>query len=243
MSHTVVSLQDVGLSYSVRTGLFKRFKFNALDNVSFTISKGEIFGVLGNNGSGKSTLLKVLAGVLIPDSGSIEWLGDVTRSLLALGLGFNNQLTGRDNALISCMLNGYSKADATEKLEEIKAFSELGDFFEQPVKTYSSGMRAKLGFTTGLVLDVDILLIDEVLSVGDRTFKEKAERALLNKMKGDQTVIFVSHSAKQIARLCDRCLWLNNGKIMALGRTENVMSEYHQYTTKTLKEKDKANVA
>jgi len=227
MNESIISLNSISLSYRARIGLFKSFEFKALNNVSFDVKYGEIFGVLGNNGSGKSTLLKVLSGVLAADSGSIDLKYGVTRSLLALGLGFNNQLSGRDNALISCMLNGLNKQQAKEKLEEIKTFSELGDFFEQPVKTYSSGMRSKLGFTTGIVLDVDILLIDEVLSVGDQTFKQKAEQALLDKMKGHQTVIFVSHSAQQIKKLCDRCIWLEKGTVQALGKTEQVMQQYY----------------
>ncbi|MEO2267263.1 ABC transporter ATP-binding protein [Pseudoalteromonas sp. YIC-656] len=223
---SIIELKNVTVEYSARAGLIKRFKHQALKGVSFSIERGEVFGVLGRNGSGKSTLLQVLAGILRPNEGDVVLGGEVSRSLLTLGLGFNNHLSGRDNALISCMLDGHSKRDAHSLLNEIKEFSELGHFFEQPVKTYSAGMRSRLGFATGLMLKVDLLLIDEVLSVGDAEFKAKAEKALLEKMKGEQTVIFVSHSAGQIQKLCTRCIWLDKGKVKALGDTKNVMKEY-----------------
>lgn len=227
-SQPIIELKNVTLEYNTRVGLFKRFKHKALNNVSFTVNRGEVFGVLGGNGSGKSTLLQVLAGIFKPDVGLVEIDKLTTRSLLSLGLGFNNQLSGRDNALISCMLEGYNKAQAKELLEEIKVFSELGEFFEQPVKSYSSGMRARLGFATGLKIKVDLLLIDEVLSVGDANFKNKAEAALLEKMKGEQTVVFVSHSAAQVKKLCERCIWLDKGKVQAVGLTESVMNKYQK---------------
>ena len=223
---SIITLNDVTVEYSARVGLIKRFKHQALKNVSFAVAKGEVFGVLGRNGSGKSTLLQVLAGILKPDSGSISIEQETTRSLLTLGLGFNAQLSGRDNALISCMLDGYTKSEAQSLIEDIKSFSELDEFFERPVKTYSAGMRSRLGFATGLMLKVDLLLIDEVLSVGDQDFRAKAEKALLEKMKGEQTVIFVSHSAGQIQKLCSRCVWLDKGEVKAFGDTKSVMSEY-----------------
>jgi lipopolysaccharide transport system ATP-binding protein len=227
-SQPIIELKNVTLEYNTRAGLFKRFKHKALKNVSFAVNQGEVFGVLGSNGSGKSTLLQVLAGIFKPDIGHVEIHKKTTRSLLSLGLGFNNQLSGRDNALISCMLEGYNKAEASELLEEIKVFSELGEFFEQPVKSYSSGMRARLGFATGLKIKVDLLLIDEVLSVGDANFKNKAEAALLEKMKGEQTVVFVSHSAAQVKKLCERCIWLDKGEVRAVGLTESVMNKYQK---------------
>jgi len=226
VSQVILELKNVSIEYSSRVGLFKRFKHKALNNVSLKLEKGEVLGVLGGNGSGKSTLLQLLSGVLMPDEGEVFVEEQVTRSLLTLGLGFNVQLSGRDNALISCMLNGLTKKESQEKLDEIKAFSELGDFFEQPVKTYSSGMRARLGFSAGLLLKVDILLIDEVLSVGDQSFKFKAEAALLDKMKGDQTVVFVSHSAGQVEKLCERCIWLSKGNVEAVGPAKDVIKEY-----------------
>lgn len=226
MNEELMRLDEVSLTYKTNNGLFSNFRHQALSGVSFSVFKGEILGILGLNGSGKSSLLKVMSGILHPDSGEVVLGEGVTRSLLSLGLGFKGTLSGRDNTLLSCMLNGLTRQDALAKIEEIKAFSELGDFFEQPVKTYSSGMRSKLGFTTGLILDVDILLIDEVLSVGDHTFKKKAESTLLEKMKGHQTVIFVSHNAGQINRLCNRCVWLENGKVKMKGDTAEIMKIY-----------------
>jgi lipopolysaccharide transport system ATP-binding protein len=153
---------------------------------------------------------------------------NISRSLLSLGLGFNPQLTGRDNAILSCMLSGYAKHEIKKKLEHIKEYSTLGNFFEQPVKTYSAGMRARLGFSTGVLTNVDILLIDETLSVGDQDFRKKAEKTLLDKMAGDLTVIFVSHSEVQMKNLCTRCIWLEKGAIMASGNTKDVALEYAQ---------------
>ncbi|MGB1197727.1 MAG: ABC transporter ATP-binding protein [Thalassotalea sp.] len=199
--------------------------------MSFSIKKGEIFGVLGGNGSGKSTLLQLLAGILQPDSGKVIIDKSISRSLLSLGLGFNPQLTGEDNALISCMLNGYSKNEAKTVLTQIGEFSELGAFYYQPVKTYSAGMKARLGFSTAVIAHVDVLLIDEVLSVGDSAFKAKAEQVLVEKMKGEQTVIFVSHSEQQIKKICDNCIWLHQGSILAQGDTEQVITKYEKQLT------------
>jgi lipopolysaccharide transport system ATP-binding protein len=226
MNDNIISVENVSLEYKSRAGFFKSFSHKALNNVTFDIKKGEVFGVLGGNGSGKSTLLQVLGGILQPDNGKVVVDKNITRSLLSLGLGFNPQLTGEDNALISCMLNGYTKKDAKILLKQIGEFSELGVFFYQPVKTYSAGMKARLGFSTAVLAHVDVLLIDEVLSVGDNAFKAKAQKTLLDKIKGDQTVIFVSHSDQQIEKICDRCIWLNQGVIVAQGETEQVMAQY-----------------
>ncbi len=208
MSEIILEARNLSLEYRSKSGFLKTFTHKALDNVSFQLKKGEVLGLTGRNGAGKSTLLKVLVGVLEPDSGEVIIAPNVSYSLLSLGLGFNPDLSGRDNAYLSCMLNGLSKADAKQLLGEIKDFSELGQFFEQPIRTYSSGMRSRLGFACGVLTEVDILMIDEVLSVGDKKFKEKAESVMLNKLKNNKSVIFVSHNAQQIKRLCDRTLEL-----------------------------------
>jgi len=226
MTSDIIRIENITLEYNSRAGLFKKFTHKALKDVSFSVKKGEILGILGKNGCGKSSLLQILAGILQPDSGKIILNKATTRSLLTLGLGFNPQLSGRDNALISCMLNGFSKKHTISKLEDIKEFSELGKFFEQPVKTYSAGMRARLGFATGILTDVDVLLIDETLSVGDQEFKLKAQQTLQEKINGDQTVIFVSHSIHQIKSICDRCIWLEDGVIKLMGTTDEILPKY-----------------
>ena len=208
MSEIILEAKDLCLEYKTRVNLFKTFKHKALDRVNLKVFKGEVLGISGKNGAGKSTLLKVLAGVLIPDSGEVVVDNSLTRSLLTLGLGFNPNLSGRDNAILSCMLNGLSKKKSLEMVEEVKAYSELNDFFEQPVRTYSTGMKSRLGFATGVLTEVDILMVDEVLSVGDKNFKQKAESIMLDKLKGKVTVLFVSHSAEQMNRICDRVIEL-----------------------------------
>ncbi|ABV37618.1 ABC transporter related [Shewanella sediminis HAW-EB3] len=232
----ILSVRNLTLEYQTRSGFLKLFTHKAIDNVSFEVQKGEVFGVLGRNGSGKSSLLKVLAGTIQPDSGEVICPPNTTRSLLALGLGFNNNLSGRDNALISCLLNGYSKQESQPIIEQVKAFAELGKFFEQPVKTYSAGMRSRLGFATAIFTQVDIMLIDETLSVGDSAFKLKAETALKEKItNNEQTIIFVSHSIQQIKKLCQRCLWLEKGVAKQLGTTDSVMENYLADKQETVK--------
>lgn len=225
-SQKILEARDITLEYKSRVGLFRSFRHKALDKISFSVNRGDIFGVLGKNGSGKSSLLRILAGVLAPDSGELIVEKAVSRSLLSLGLGFNHNLSGKDNAILSCMLNGNSKKQVKSMLQQIKEYSELGKFFERPVKTYSSGMKARLGFSTGVLTNVDILLIDETLSVGDNDFKIKAQKTLLEKMNGSQTVIFVSHSETQIKKLCKNCIWLDNGVIKYSGSTDYVMEHY-----------------
>jgi len=222
----VLEAKNVSLEYKTRTGFLKKFIHKAVDDVSFTVNKGEIFGVLGRNGSGKSSLLTLLAGVVEPDQGQIVTPENTSISLLTLGLGFNPMLSGRDNTLISCMLNGYSKQESLNYIEAVKEFSELEHFFEQPVKTYSAGMRSRLGFSTALLTNVDVLLVDETLSVGDKNFKHKAEAALLEKLNSNQTVIFVSHNEAQVQKLCDRALWLDGGKVIVQGRIDGVIEAY-----------------
>ncbi|MCK8078689.1 ABC transporter ATP-binding protein [Vibrio sp. 1CM2L] len=206
----VLNAQNICLSYTTRTKLFKTFTHKALDNISLSLHEGEVLGISGRNGAGKSTLLKVLAGVLIPNSGQVIIKDDYTCSLLSLGLGFNGFLSGRDNAILSSMLNGYTKKQAIGMIEDIKEFSELGKFFDQPVRTYSNGMKSRLGFATGVLSQVDILMIDEILSVGDKRFKEKAQSVMLENLKGDKSVLFVSHNEGQMKSLCSRIIRLGN---------------------------------
>lgn len=219
-------VQDLSYSYVSRKGLGKGGRYEAFNNITFTLSKGERLGVIGKNGCGKSSLLKVLAGIVNPSSGSISCAPGMSRSLLSLGLGFDGRLSGRDNVLLSAMLQGVDKSRALSFLNEVQDFSELGAFFDKPVHMYSSGMRARLGFSASLIKDVDILLIDEVLSVGDEGFKKKAQSALLDKMKADMVVVFVSHAMHQVEKICDTVLWLEGGKVKQYGEAKGIIDAY-----------------
>ncbi|MEP1472116.1 MAG: ABC transporter ATP-binding protein [Halieaceae bacterium] len=224
----MLQLDEVYLSYHSSKATFDHGVHRVLDGVSLQLFEGETLGIIGRNGVGKTTMLRVMAGILAPNSGKVSQYPGKTSSLLTIGLGFKPDLSGRDNALLSAMLQGASKRQAKGYLEEIKAFSELGDSFEEPVKTYSSGMRSRLGFTTALISHVDILLIDEALSAGDAQFRGKAEAAMKERISGDQTVVFVSHMEGQVQKLCDRAIWLENGKVAAEGDTAEVLAGYQQ---------------
>lgn len=200
----IISLRDVGVRYKRRGGLFRKPEyFQALEGLSFDIHRGETLGIVGRNGAGKSTLLKVIAGIIHPDSGEIINHG-VTASLLTLQAGFDAELPGTDNAILSGMLMGYTRQQVEARMGDIAEFSELSDFMYEPVKTYSSGMRARLGFSVAMYMTPDVLLLDEVLSVGDKQFKKKAETEMMKKIHSDQTVLLVSHSESQVNRLAER---------------------------------------
>lgn len=203
--------------------------FKAVKGVSFEVPKGQILGICGKNGSGKSTLLRAISGIFSADHGSIN-LHHNSISLLSIGVGFQKQLTGYENIYLSGMLLGYEKEDIDKKIDEIIEFSELGDFIYRPVRSYSSGMYSKLAFSITAILETDIMLIDEVLSVGDIHFKEKS----YNKMKelisdSNRTVVIVSHSTKTIVELCDKVIWLHDGVIMKEGNPEKIMKEYEDF--------------
>jgi lipopolysaccharide transport system ATP-binding protein len=225
---TCIRLESVGLTFKSRKGFFRYSKHHALKNISFELHKGETLGIIGRNGCGKSTLLKVLSGILKPDEGNITNYVDYV-SLQSLATGFDGQLSGRNNAIISAMLLGHSKEDAKNALQGILEFSELGESFEEPVKTYSSGMRARLGFSVAMLMRADVLLVDETLGVGDKRFREKAEAAILEKINSDQTVVFVSHSGAQVKRLCQRAVWLEQGEVMKVGLAEDLVDEYEKF--------------
>ena len=219
-----------------RVSLKKGFKdkgsgkiFKAVKGVSFEVPKGQILGICGKNGSGKSTLLRAISGIFSPDKGSINLHGN-SISLLSIGVGFQKQLTGLENIYLSGMLLGYSKEEIASKVDEIVDFSELGDFINKPVRSYSSGMYSKLAFSITAVLETDIMLIDEVLSVGDIHNKEKS----YNKMKelisdSNRTVVIVSHSSKTIVDLCDKVIWLHDGLIKDQGDPQTIMDEYEAF--------------
>lgn len=200
-------------------------EFWALKDVSFEVKKGEHLGIVGLNGAGKSTLLKVIAGVLKPTEGSVTTVGKIV-PLLELGAGFDKQYTGAENIYLYGALLGYTKEFIDEKYEEIVEFSELGEFINVPVKNYSSGMRARLGFSIATVVQPEILILDEVLSVGDAQFKKKSEKRIHSMFKGGVTVLFVSHSLEQVKRLCDKAILLEHGTIIAKGDVEDVAAIY-----------------
>lgn len=203
--------------------------FEAVKGISFSVNEGEILGIVGRNGSGKSTLLRTIANIFTPDSGSID-IHNKSISLLSIGVGFNNNLTGRKNIELSALLLGFSQKQVSEKMDEIIEFAELGDFIDKPVRTYSSGMYSKLAFAITACLETDIMLIDEVLSVGDEKFKKKS----YNKMKSlitqnNKTVIIVSHNLQTLKELCNRVLWLDNGIIREIGDTNEVLEHYKEF--------------
>ena len=222
----MLELKHVSLDFRTSKGTFDHGVHHVLNDVSFKLYENETLGIIGRNGVGKTTSLRIMADILAPTRGEVITRKGATASLLTLGLGFRPDLSGRDNAMLSAVLQGASEREAIGFLEEIKDFAELDDSFEEPVKTYSSGMRARLGFTTALMTHVDILLIDEVLSVGDAQFRAKAEQAMKERVCGEQTVVFVSHSESQVKNLCDRVIWLDKGRIAAQGDPETVIAQY-----------------
>lgn len=223
---TMLELMDVSHSYVARRENFDHGVHHVLNRVSLQLFRGETLGIIGRNGAGKTTMLRLMAGIFRPTLGEIRRQPGATCAMLSLGLGFQDALSGRDNALLAAMLQGATRRQAQAWLADIREFSELGQSFEEPVKTYSSGMRARLGFTTALMTHVDILLIDEVLSVGDAAFREKALDAMKQRISGEQTVVFVSHAEGQIKQLCNRALWIEGGEIRAEGAPEGVLREY-----------------
>lgn len=227
MSKVYLSLRDVCVRFKMSRSANKAGYIEPLKGVSLDVRVGETLGILGGNGAGKSTLLKIMSGALRPDSGEVVTEG-ASVALLALQAGFDKNLSGRDNALFGGMLLGYSRREVAQRLDEVKAYSELGDFFDEPVHKYSSGMSARLGFAISTVISPDVLLIDEVLSVGDAHFKKKAERTMIQKIAGGQTVVLVSHSRGQIANLCDRCVILDQGSLIQGESMDETLSIYDQ---------------
>jgi lipopolysaccharide transport system ATP-binding protein len=231
-----LTLKNVGAFYWRRTGYLHKERFWALRDVSFDLHHGESLGVIGRNGAGKSTLLQLLAGILRPDQGTLVNHG-VRATLLSLQIGFVPYLSGRQNAILSGMLLGLSKQEVEAKMADIRAFSELGDFFDQPINAYSSGMKARLGFSVAFQLNPDVLLIDEVLGVGDAEFKAKSSQIMREKIRSDKTIVLVSHSPGTIRQLCDRAVWIDNGATRAEGETAEVLDRYEWF----LKSKGKAD--
>lgn len=203
--------------------MFKQF--TALQDISFSVNKGEVVGLVGLNGSGKSTLLKIIAGVMKPTSGKVSVKGSIA-PLIEVGAGFNPNLSGRENIFLNGYLLGFTKKYINEHLEQIIDFSELGEFIDVPLKNYSSGMKARLGFSIATTVDPQVLIVDEVLAVGDYKFQEKCHQRISELMSGDTTVLFVSHSIEQVKRICTRCIWLEKGHMIMDGPSADVCEKY-----------------
>ena len=235
-----IEVRDLKIQYrclnkvSIRKSLFKLKKsnveiFEAVKGISFDVPRGQILGIVGKNGSGKSTLLRAIAGIFSPDEGTINLFGNSV-SLLSIGVGFQKKLTGRENIYLSGMLLGFDEAFINSKMKEIIEFSELGKFIDKPVKTYSSGMYSKLSFAITAILETDIMLIDEVLSVGDAKFKKKSYKKMKELISNeDRTVIIVSHSSETLKKLCDTILWLHDGEIKMQGSVDEVLPVYDEF--------------
>lgn len=209
----------------------KKEEFYALTDVDFNVKKGEVIGLIGSNGAGKSTLLKVVAGVMKPTKGRVTVNGNVC-PMIELGAGFDFDLTARENIFLNGAILGYSKSFIESKFDEIVSFSELEDFLEVPVKNFSSGMVARLAFSIATIVDPEVLIVDEILSVGDLAFQQKSEEKMRSMIGGGTTVLYVSHSVDSIKSLCDRVVWLEHGKIIKIGNTKEICDEYYKKQTK-----------
>lgn len=224
MSVLAIELDGIGLAFPLQRKLMGRRHW-ALEHVSLRLAHGDKLGVIGRNGAGKSTLLRVLAGALVPDRGRVvRHHGSV--QLLAINLGFVQHLSGRENAILGGLLQGLTKQQIARKLPAIADFADIGEFFDQPISTYSSGMVSRLGFSVAMQLEPDILLIDETLSVGDDDFRKKSSAALRERFSGEHTVVLVSHSEAMISQLCNKVLWVEHGRSIMTGPTCEVLAAY-----------------
>lgn len=219
----VKSLKEFFIAASTHKLTYETFR--ALDNISLSIPKGQVCGIIGKNGAGKSTLLKVIAGVLAPTLGSVNVVGNIA-PMLELGAGFDMDLTARENIYLNGAILGYSKKFLDEKYQEIADFSELGEFISQPVRTFSSGMMMRLAFSVATLIEPEILIVDEILSVGDAYFQKKSEERMKQMMSEGTTVLIVSHSTGKIRDLCSRAIWLEKGKIKMDGSAAEVCNLY-----------------
>lgn len=240
MSKTMIDVSDVSMRFRMNNdrimslkefvttalrGKLEYQEFTALDHVSFSVERGETLGLIGLNGAGKSTMLKVISGILKPTEGSVVCRGNVV-PMLELGSGFDFELTGRENIFLNGAILGYSEMFLKEKYSEIVEFSELGTFIEVPIRNYSSGMLARLAFSIATVVQPEILIVDEVLAVGDAQFQEKSKKRMMELMGGGTTVLFVSHSIEQIEEMCARVIWLEQGRVKMLGKSCDVCAAY-----------------
>ncbi len=225
MSDALITLENVGVAFNAQLRVGSP-RFWALEDVSFELKRGQRLGIVGRNGAGKSTLLRTLAGIIEPDRGRIV-RARVSCQLLSLSVGFMQHLSGRDNAILSGLMLGLRRREIMQRLPKIREFSELGAFFEQPISSYSTGMLMRLGFSVAMQVEPDILLIDEVLAVGDSDFQEKSGAALRERIHGGTTVVFVSHGDEQVRQVCDRVVWIEHGRSVIEGDVDDVLKAYH----------------
>lgn len=240
MRETIIEIQEISMRFRLsndRISSLKEFvttalrgklrykEFEALQHVSFKVQRGETVGIIGRNGSGKSTLLKIISGIMKPTEGSVTVKGNVV-PMLELGSGFDMDLTGRENIFLNGAILGYTEKFLIDRLEDIIRFSELGDFINEPIRNYSSGMLMRLAFSVAAMVEPEILIADEILAVGDEAFQHKSLARMKEMMSGGTTVLLVSHSLDQIRQVCDRVVWLDHGKVKMIGNVNEVCDAY-----------------
>lgn len=240
MKENIIEVNNVGIKFRltndkilslkefITATLSRKISYNefwALKNISFKVEKGEVLGIIGRNGSGKSTLLKIISGIMKSTTGEVIVRGNIV-PMLELGSGFDMDLSGRENIFLNGAILGYSKKFLESKYDEIVEFSELGDFIEVPIRNYSSGMMMRLAFSVATVVNPDILIVDEILAVGDEAFQQKSRKKMKELMSGGTTVLFVSHSLEQIREMCDRVLWIDHGNVKMLDTSQKVCDVY-----------------
>ena len=243
MSRTVIDVNDVTMRFHMNTdrilslkefltrkvrGKIEYFDFTALDHVSFQVHKGETLGIIGHNGAGKSTMLKLISGILKPTQGSITVSGNVV-PMLELGSGFDYELSGQENIFLNGAILGFEESFLKSKYDEILEFSELGDFIRQPIKTYSSGMVMRLAFSVATLIEPEILIVDEILAVGDQHFQKKSHDRMMQLMSSGTTVLLVSHSLEQVRELSTHCIWLDHGQVRMDSNTKDVCDAYEAF--------------
>lgn len=243
MSQSIIQIRNASMRFRLsndRISSLKEFvttamrgklqykEFEALKDISFDVNRGETIGIIGRNGAGKSTLLKIISGILKPTQGRVEVRGNVV-PMLELGSGFDMDLSGRENIFLNGAILGYDEPFLKEKFDEIVDFSELGQFIEIPIRNYSSGMMARLAFSIASVINPEILIVDEILSVGDADFQEKSRKRMIEMMGGGTTVLFVSHNLDQIREMCNRVVWLDHGEIKNIGKTDEICDAYEKF--------------
>jgi len=233
VSKTFLLNKPTGILSMLKIRTKKSKKFNALDDISFTVTRGEVLGIIGSNGSGKTTLLRTIAGVYKPDRGTVKIKGRLS-PLLQIGTGFQNELNAKENIIMEGLLLGVSKSYIENKVNDILKFAELEKFSQLKLKNYSTGMRARLGLATAMQIDPDILLVDEILSVGDKNFSEKSYKYFLSLKKAKKTILYSTHIFTNLSEFCDRVLMLERGRIVMIGKPEEVITKYMDSKVSTL---------